>query len=101
LSAFDRGVVYDPVREELVVRTDSEATNLLALNLADEVVQGRRSPAEAEAFFDATQRRAAAGEDSAYTARLMFLPALRSLTGKEPALGEDLLREIDALQERR
>lgn len=101
LNAFDRGVTYDPVRVELVARTDSEATNLLALNLADEVVQGRRTPADAERFFDETSRLLAAGGASSYAARLMFLPALRKLTGKEAELGADLRREIDALQERR
>lgn len=75
LSAFHRGAAYDPVREELVARTDREDTNFLALNLAEEVVRARRTGAEADAFFDKTVALSYSGKGSAYLRKLLFSPA--------------------------
>lgn len=94
LSAFERGAAYDPVRRELAARTDSEETNLLALNLADEVIQGRRTAAEANDFYDRTLKLSYAGKSSSYMVRLMFSPALRQFTRRQPGLNDDLEREI-------
>lgn len=99
LSAFERGATYDPVRKELVARTDGEETNLLALNLADEVIQGRRSPAEANDFFDRTLSLSYAGKSSSYMVRLMFSPALRQYMRGERGLDDDLEREIQRLND--
>jgi hypothetical protein len=72
LGAFDRGVSYDSGKRELVVRTDDESTNCLALNLADEVIRGRRSPENARAFYDRTLSVSFSGKNSAYMRRLRF-----------------------------
>jgi hypothetical protein len=74
LGWFGRGVDYDPVSRELIARTRSEATNRLALNLADEVIRGRRTAEEARAFYDQTVALALAGKSSPYTIRLLFHP---------------------------
>jgi hypothetical protein len=74
LGWFDRGVDYDPVKRELIARTDGEATNRLALNLADEIVRGKRTPDEARAFYDETVSLAASGKSSPYMKRLLFRP---------------------------
>ena len=74
LGWFGRGVDYDPVAKELVARTGSEATNLLALNLADEIVRGKRTAEEARAFFDETASLAVSGKSSPYMKRLLFRP---------------------------
>ncbi|MDE2142117.1 MAG: hypothetical protein KGJ84_06880 [Elusimicrobia bacterium] len=98
LSSFDRGVTYDPVRRELVARGGGEAANLLALNLADEIIQGRRSPPDANAFFDRTLSEAASGRTSAYMLRLMFSPGLRRrIVGSRSGMNGDLEREIRSL----
>ena len=74
LVAFDRGVMFDVVRRELVARSDSVATNLLALNLAEEVIQGRRSAVEARTLYDRTLALSFAGKSSSYMSRLLFRP---------------------------
>jgi hypothetical protein len=74
LSAFDRGVEYDPVEHALIAHTDSESTNFLALNLADEVIRGRRTAEDACEFFDKTLALSFAGKSSPYTRRLLFRP---------------------------
>lgn len=100
LSSFERGVAYDPVRKELVARGESEEVNLLALNLADEIIQGKRSPAEAAEFYDRTLSLSRSGKSSSYMFRLMFSPALRELTRRERGLNEDLEREVQRLNDR-
>lgn len=74
LTSFHRGVSFDPARDELVARTGREDTNFLALNLADEVIRGRRTGAEADAFFDKTSALAFSGKSSSYMRKLLFTP---------------------------
>ncbi len=74
LAAFARGVDYDPVKRELIARTDGEPTNFLSLNLADEVIRGRRTPEEAREFYDRTVYLSFAGKSSPYMTRLRFRP---------------------------
>lgn len=96
LNAFDRGVAYEPVRRELVSRSDREEANILALNLADEVVQGKRAPSDAAAFYDRTLELSYSGKSSPYMSKLMFSPLSRRFLRKEARDGarrdRDLLR---------
>ena len=79
LTLLGRGAVYDPATQELSARTDGEGTNLLALNMADEVIQGRRSVADARRFYDATWNLSLNGKSSPYMSRLLFQPRSRTL----------------------
>lgn len=74
LLAFGRGVRPDPAADELTVSSDEEALNRLALNLAHEIAEGKRSPAEARTFYEKTARLAVAGKGSAYLTGLLFRP---------------------------
>ena len=98
LSAFDRGVAYEPVRRELTARSDREETNLLSLNLADEVIQGRRTAADASAFYDKTVEMSYAGRSSPYMSRLMFSPLTRRYFQKDRARDLQLDREINRIE---
>jgi hypothetical protein len=75
LAAFGRGASYDPATRELTARTDSQETNYLALNLADEVMRGRRSARDAQDFYDAASHLSEAGKSSPYMRGLLFAPA--------------------------
>jgi hypothetical protein len=81
-----RGATYDPSTQELTARTDGEETNLLALNLADEILRGRRSPADARRFYDQTEKLSLSGKASPYMDRLLFAPR-----SELPAMGEPKL----------
>lgn len=59
---------------EISARGGSEPANLLSLNLADEVLSGRRSPAEAAGFYDSTLKLSVSGKSSPYLERLLFTP---------------------------
>lgn len=47
LAEFDGSVVVNRTNGEISARCDKEAANFLALNLADEIVAGKRSPKDA------------------------------------------------------
>lgn len=58
--------------KELSATSESEETNILALNLADEVVRGVKSPQEAREFYIKTVLLANAGKTSPYLRGLLF-----------------------------
>jgi hypothetical protein len=72
LKRFNRSLEASTTAGELTFASDREATNILALNLADEIVAGKKSVAEARAAFEKTARLAASGKSSPYTKRLRF-----------------------------
>lgn len=72
LHDFDRRFSVDQADNELSFRSESESTNFLAMNLADEIVNGKRSVADARDFFDKTTRLLMAGKSSQYTQSLLF-----------------------------
>jgi hypothetical protein len=78
LKVFDRGVAYDPGLQALVACSDREDINLLALNLADEIVRGEKTSLEARALFDRTLALAYAGKSSRLTSKLLFRPQPRT-----------------------
>lgn len=71
---FGQGVRVDLIGEEISARSNSEALNLLALNLANEVASGGRSPEDAREFYESTVKLAAAGKASPYMEKLLFEP---------------------------
>jgi hypothetical protein len=72
LKRFNDRVEVSTTAGELTFTSNSEATNLLALNLADEIVTGKRSVADARAFFTKTTRLSASGKSSPYRDGLRF-----------------------------
>ena len=74
LARFDSKVDADPRYAELSARSESEAVNFLILNLADEIVAGKRNFNDARRFCARTARLAEAGKSSPYLERLLFAP---------------------------
>lgn len=72
LTKFDQRLEVSQTAGEMTFTSDREATNLLALNLADEIVTGKRTVASARAFFLRTTILAAAGKSSPYRRDLRF-----------------------------
>jgi len=72
LKKFDKRLEVSQTAGEMTFTSDREATNLLALNLADEIVTGKRTVASARAFFMRTTVLAAAGKSSPYRRDLRF-----------------------------
>ncbi len=74
LAAFDRTIEADEKEGRLTARTDDESSNILALNLADEVVRGKRTAKDAAEFRAKTARLRDSGKSSPYLERLLFVP---------------------------
>jgi hypothetical protein len=74
VESFSSHLRVDAARGELSSLSDREDYNRLALNLADDVVCGRMTPAQARRFFARTVRLAVTGKSSPYTKRLFFAP---------------------------
>ncbi len=72
LKRFNPNIDVSQTAGELTFTSNSEASNRLALNLADEIVTGKRTAADARGFFRKTSRLAASGKSSPYLEGLMF-----------------------------
>jgi hypothetical protein len=74
LARFDGSVIVDRTRGTLSARCDSEAHNLVALNLAHEVIQGKKSVDEARAAYTEAARMEMQGQTGAMAKQLQFQP---------------------------
>jgi len=72
LLRFDGSLRIDRTRGELACRSDREEHNVLALNLADEIVRGERTVEDARGFFARTVAGTAAGRVSDFVDSLKF-----------------------------
>ncbi len=83
-------------RDELASKAPDEPLNFLSLNLADEVISGRRDAENAGDFYRRTAALTASGKSSPYTQSLLFAtppttapavstaPAIPAATGVKP-----------------
>jgi hypothetical protein len=76
LRDFDRGLQPDLARGELAAFGESEESNLLRLNLADDIALGRMSTEQAGRAHENTLRKSYAGKSSPYLERLLFATTL-------------------------
>ena len=74
LARFDGSLIVDRTKGTVAARSDSEANNLLALNLANEIITGKRDVESARRFFADTAATSVSGKSSDYTSKLMFSP---------------------------
>ncbi len=72
LARFDGSIIIDRTKGTVAARSDSEANNLLALNLANDIITGKRDVESARRFFSDTAAKALSGKSSDYTSKLLF-----------------------------
>jgi hypothetical protein len=72
LRDFNGSIIIDKTRGELGVHCDEEATNFLALNLAHEIITGKKTVAQARDTFTKQYIQYRRGLPSDYTTKLMF-----------------------------
>lgn len=80
LAAYDGSVIVERTKGEISARCDKEGANFLALNLANEIATGRRTPEDARRMYGEQIKMMKAGQMTPYTSGLMFTPA----DGKDP-----------------
>lgn len=79
LARFDGSVYVDRTRGEISARCDMEAANLVALNLAHDIVTGKRSVEDARKFYPQAVMAHMMKKPSPYAEKLQF--AAKSNTG--------------------
>jgi hypothetical protein len=72
LAKFDGSILVDRTKGELSARCDKETNNTLALNLAVEIANGKRSAASAREFMTKAVQASANGKSSPYFDALRF-----------------------------
>jgi hypothetical protein len=75
LAQFNRSLAPNLARGELVSSADSEELNFLAINVADDVVKGERTPEEARIYFAQLVRAKMIKEPERELQKLKFTPA--------------------------
>lgn len=74
LVAFDGSVIPDRTAGELSARCDLEGHNILTLNLANDIVNGKKNVADARKDFGAKVAEDSLGKMPAYVTALQFAP---------------------------
>ncbi len=72
LARYDGSVVVERTKGEISARCDKEDMNFLALNLANDIVTGKRSVENARSFYAKTAMAFKAGKKDPYTEKLQF-----------------------------
>ena len=80
LARYDGSVVAYRTSGELSARCDKEAANILALNLANDVIEGERTVEAAREFYAQTIQQMKQGEKPEYTQSLQFETRMASAT---------------------
>ncbi|MBA4149050.1 MAG: hypothetical protein H0X66_13110 [Verrucomicrobia bacterium] len=87
LAEYDGSVIVDRTPGEISARCDKEEMNFLALNLAHDIIQGKRSASESRDFYAKTVMAFMKGDKHPYTQGLQFQPmrAAQAATPDEPS----------------
>jgi len=72
IAEFDGSIIVDRTRGEVSARCDSEAANVLGLNMVHELVTGKRDVADARHTSEQNTVAYNLGRDAAYAERLLF-----------------------------
>ncbi len=73
LDMFDGSVIFDRTAGEMWARCDNEAMNMLALNLANDVITGKRSVEDARMEYGKQAMARMMGQSAPYTESLQFM----------------------------
>jgi hypothetical protein len=97
LLAFDGSVIVDRTAGQIGARCDHEAYNTLTLNLAVEIIEGRRSVEDARRMYGETAAAYAMGRDAPYAERLLFTPGTGTADPDEaiiaPNMGHQMIEK--------
>lgn len=80
LAHYDESVVAERTKGELSARCDKEAANILALNLADDIIKGEKSFEEARQAYAEAMQQVMDGDPPQITQELTFQVADSDIT---------------------
>jgi hypothetical protein len=85
LARYDGSVIVERTKGELSARCDKEEANFLALNLANDVASGKKSPDEAREQYAKTIQDLMAGKKDPYVQKLQFTAQRSAADPDKPA----------------
>ncbi len=95
LVEFDGSVIVDRTAGQIGARCDHEPFNMLTLNLAVEVLEGRRTVEEARELYADTAAAFVMGRDAPYAERLLFDPPGEDTADPDEAIiARDMLEQM-------
>lgn len=74
LAKFDGSIIAEETKGTLAARCDSEPHNLIALNLADDIVKGKKGVEEARQAYAEAAKQLMKGQTPAIAQKLQFDP---------------------------
>ncbi len=80
---FNGSILLDRTRGEMSARCEKEEMNILALNLADEIIMGKMSVPEARLEFARSAQAFVMGNTNQYTNKLNFIPVSEAADADE------------------
>lgn len=94
LAMYDGSIIVDRTKGCLSARCDVEAHNMLALNLAHDVITGKRTPEAARMHFANVVAKEMKGEKDPYLEKLLFTPESGDTGDKDmPVKAMDMSKE--------
>ena len=99
LAKFDGSLTYEKTRGLMSARCDLEGHNILTLNLANDIVTGKKSAAAARKEFGEIVADDMAGKMPPYTAELQFKPDPAAKDSDKPTLAGAPVRAMKAPQD--
>lgn len=94
LAEYDGSVIAERTRGELAARCDKEAANFLAVNLAHDIVTGKRSVEEARKMYGEQIVAFASGKSVPMMEKLMFEPQKDAGDPGKTTLDESTIKEV-------
>jgi hypothetical protein len=94
LVKFDGSVIVDRTAGQIGGRCDNEAANTLTLNLAVEIMEGRRTVEDARQFYAETLAAYTMGRDAPYAERLLFDPRKGTADPDQEIIGGAMVDQL-------
>jgi hypothetical protein len=83
LARYDGSVIVERTKGTMAARCDKEAANFLALNLAHDIIEGKRSVEEAREHYADAIMKMKQGENPEYLQGLVFDPPKRNVNNPD------------------
>lgn len=95
LAEFDGSVIVERTKGTMAARCDKEAANILALNLANDVIMGTKSVQEAREFYGETMMAMLQGNKKEYLKDLQFdLPQSNVTNTDETTMDMSMVKKL-------
>lgn len=94
LASYDGSVIIERTKGEISARCDKEAANYLALNLANDIINGERNIQDARKFYHETIMKVMKGETPEYTKKLMFEAHQNSADPDKPMMSAEEMKSM-------